>query len=101
MEPVVLINPFEVPAGEEEQFFKVWNAAAEQFRNAPGCISTHLHESLDPKAKFRFVNVAQWETPEHYLQAMKSEAVQKLRASTSLTFYPALYRVIHAEETRS
>jgi heme-degrading monooxygenase HmoA len=62
MQPVILINPFEVPAGKEEQFLKAWNEAAELLRHVPGFRSTRLHESLDPQAKFRFVNVAEWES---------------------------------------
>jgi heme-degrading monooxygenase HmoA len=58
MPSVVLINPFEVPAGQEEEFLPRWREAAEELRHAPGFVSTRLHESLDPQAKFRFVNVA-------------------------------------------
>lgn len=35
MQTVILINPFEVPAGEEEQFLKAWHEAAEHQRHAP------------------------------------------------------------------
>ena len=79
MQTVTLINPFEVPAGEEEQFLKAWHEAAEILRQAPGFVSTRLHESLDPQAKFRFINVAQWESPQHFQASMRLEAFQQLR----------------------
>ncbi len=94
MQTVILINPFEVPAGEEEQFLKSWNEAAELLRHAPGFLSTRLHESLDPQAKFRFINVAQWESPQHFQAAIRSEAFQQIARKMPFTAYPALYRVI-------
>ncbi|HEX6484860.1 MAG TPA: antibiotic biosynthesis monooxygenase family protein [Ktedonobacteraceae bacterium] len=92
MQTVTLINPFEVPAGEEEQFLKAWREVSEYMRQAPGFLSTRLHKSLDPQAKFRFINVAQWESPEHWQAAMRSEAVQQHRVLYPA--YPALYRVV-------
>lgn len=94
MQTVILINPFEVPAGEEEQFLKSWNEAADLLRHAPGFLSTRLHESLDPQAKFRFINVAQWESPQHFQAAIRSEAFQQIARKMPFAAYPALYRVI-------
>ena len=75
---VVLINPFEVPAGQEAEFLKQWSEAAEHLRHAPGFLSTQLHESLDPQARFRFINVAEWESPQHFQAAMRAEAFQEI-----------------------
>ena len=79
MSTIVLINPFEVPQGQEEAFLKWWHEAAAYLRQAPGFLSTRLHESMDPQAKFRFVNVAEWESPQHFQAAMSSEAFQQIR----------------------
>ena len=96
---VVLINPFEVPQGQEEAFLKGWHAAAEHLRQAPGFLSTRLHESLDSQARFRFVNVAEWESPQHFQAAMNTEAFQQSRRQMSWVAYPALYHVV-TEEVR-
>jgi len=98
MSPIVLINPFEVPQGQEEAFIKGWREAAEQLRQAPGFLSTRLHESLDPQARFRFINVAEWESPQHFQAAMSSEAFQQMRRHMPWTAYPALYRVVTEEQ---
>ncbi len=98
MSTIVLINPFEVPQGQEEAFLKGWHAAAEHLRQAPGFLSARLHESLDPQAKFRFVNVAEWESPQHFQAAMSSEAFQQSRGKMPFTAFPALYRVIVEEQ---
>src|SRR5712691_13229705 len=94
MSPIVLINPFEVPQGQEEAFLKGWHEAAEHLRQAPGFLSARLHESLDSQAKFRFVNVAEWESPQHFQAAMSSEAFQQMRRQMPWVSYPALYRVV-------
>lgn len=94
MSSSVLINSFEVPEGQEEEFLKSWQAVAELLRQAPGFLSTRLHESLDPKARFRFVNVAQWESPQHFQAAMSSEAVQQRVHQMLGVGSPALYRVV-------
>lgn len=94
MQTVILINPFEVPEGKEEEFLKMWQEAAELLRHAPGFVATRLHESLDPKAKFRFVNVAEWESPQHFQTAMRTEAFQQITQKMPLAAYPALYRVV-------
>jgi hypothetical protein len=50
--------------------------------------------SLDPKAKFRFVNVAEWELPQHFQTAMRTEAFQQISRKMAFAASPALYRVI-------
>ena len=94
MQPVILINPFEVPAGEEERFLAAWHKADEHLRRAPGFLSTRLHKSLDPQAKFRFINVAQWESPQHFQAAISTEAFQQIFAAMPFIAHPALYQVI-------
>src|SRR5258708_22820672 len=98
MSTIVLINPFEVPQGQEEVFLKGWHTAAEHLRQAPGFLSTRLHESLDPQARFRFVNVAEWESPQHFQAAMRTEAFEQISPKMPFTASPALYRVIAEEQ---
>lgn len=91
---VILINPFEVLAGEEERFLKTWHQAAEHLRKVPGFRSTRLHRSLDPNAKFQFINVAEWESPEAFHAAMGLEEFLKVREAGPFTAYPTLYQVV-------
>ena len=94
MSDVTLINPFEVPAGQEDQFVERWTQAAEYLRQREGFVSTRLHQSLDPQADFRFINVAVWESAEHFRQAMSTPEFQELAGGMSFSSHPALYRVI-------
>jgi heme-degrading monooxygenase HmoA len=94
----ILINPFEVPEGQEQEFLGHWQAAAAHMRDAAGFISTHLHQSLDPQAKFRFINVAEWESPQHFQAVIRTEAFQEIARKMPFAANPALYRVIVEEE---
>jgi heme oxygenase (mycobilin-producing) len=96
MSEVVLINPIEIPVGEEDAFLSVWLQAAEHMRHAPGFRSLQLHKSLDPQAKFRFVNVAKWESQEQWQKAVNTQPawiVEEMRNRWP-TAYPALYQII-------
>ena len=94
MDHVTLINPFEVPVGREDEFVQRWNQAADYLRQQEGFISTRLHQSLDPQAAFRFVNVAVWESAEHFQRALSTPEFQELTQGMSFSGRPALYRVI-------
>ena len=96
MSTVILINPFEVPKGQEEDALAFWDRTAEFMRRQPGFISTRLHRALSADARFIYVNVAEWESAEHFQEAVSSDAFQKLIAGSRERFphYPALYEVI-------
>jgi heme-degrading monooxygenase HmoA len=57
-QPVVLINAFEVPAQADEQFVTGWERMRNFLAAQEGYLSTALHRSLAPDARFRFVNIA-------------------------------------------
>jgi len=90
--PVVLINVFAVPEGKEDEFLKAWHATAEGMKNQPGFISTKLHRSLKPDARFEFINVALWESSEAYLAATSHNEPREKQLSW-LEANPALYTV--------
>ena len=94
MNHVTLINPFEVPAGKEEDFVQRWKRAADYLRQQEGFVSTRLHQSLDPQAAFRFVNLAVWESAEHFQRALGTPEFQELARGMPFSGHPALYRVI-------
>jgi heme-degrading monooxygenase HmoA len=93
MEPVVLINPFEVGEGHEEEFLARWQEGAAYMRQQEGFISTKLHESFDPKARFRFINVARWRSPADFQRAVSTPEFQALVRQTPFPHYPAVYQV--------
>ena len=96
MSNVILINPIEVQAAEEEQFLSIWQTAAEHMRHAPGFRSLRLHKSVDSQAKFRFVNVAEWESAQQWQEAVRTQParITEVMREKWPTAYPALYQVI-------
>ena len=53
-EPVVLINVFEVPEGDDETFLDAWERSRAFLSTQEGYLSTRLHRSLSTSADFRF-----------------------------------------------
>ena len=101
MENVVLINPFEVPADQADaEFLADWQAAADYMRTQPGFVRTRLHRSLRPDARFRYVNVAEWTSPEAFQAAVTSDGFRALAGATAPNF-PALYTVVRTLEAAS
>ena len=94
---VVLINPFEVPPEtDDEQFLRGWERAAEYMRRQPGFLSTRLHRALAPDARFRFINVAEWTSPQDFQAAVSSEEFRRI-AQGATPSSPALYEVVRSQ----
>lgn len=97
---VTLINPFVVAPEMEAAFLEGWKKTAHIFAGKPGYLETRLHRSLDANARFRFVNVAHWESAETWAEAMKafppSEGGRK-----GVEANPALYSVVEGGEVEA
>ena len=59
---VVLIDPFEVPAGEDDAFLAGWDAARAVLAEQQGYLGARLHRATGP-AEFRFIDLARWSSP--------------------------------------
>jgi heme oxygenase (mycobilin-producing) len=93
---VILINPFEVPEGtDEEEFLRGWERAADYMRQQPGFVNTRLHRALVSDARFRFINVAEWTSPQDFQAAVSSEQFREL-AKGAAPGSPALYEVVRS-----
>jgi heme oxygenase (mycobilin-producing) len=94
-EPVVLINVFEVPADQAEQFIAAWEQTREFMRAQPGYLETALHHALTPDTDFLFVNIARWRTPEAFAAAIGSPEFRKVAADiVGYRQHPGLYRIV-------
>jgi heme-degrading monooxygenase HmoA len=86
----VLINPFDVPAGEDERFLELWEAARAALADQRGYLGSRLHHS--PTAGFRFVNVARWSSPLMLQRATQRPQFQAAAAAIPYRSSPALYQ---------
>jgi heme-degrading monooxygenase HmoA len=90
---VVVINPFEVPPGEDQRFLAGWERARDALAARPGYLGTRLHRSLAP-TDFRFVNIARWSSPLMFARALQQPEVQEALAAVDFRSHPALYEVV-------
>jgi heme oxygenase (mycobilin-producing) len=94
---VVLINPFEVPEGtSDDDFVAGWERAAEYMREQPGFLGTRLHRALTPESRFRFINIAEWESPQAFQAAVGSQEFRALAERGPAPGSPALYEVVRS-----
>jgi heme-degrading monooxygenase HmoA len=98
--PVTLINVFEVPAGQVEEFIAQWRVRAEVMAAAPGFRDARLHRAVSSQARFQLVNVAHWDSQADLDAAVGSGAFQDrihaLRQDPETRFSadPAVYEVV-------
>jgi hypothetical protein len=43
-----------------------WEKVARFMKQQPGFISTRLHRAIIPGARFQLINLAEWESVEHF-----------------------------------
>jgi hypothetical protein len=79
---VVLIDPFEVPDGEDDAFLAGWDAARATLAQQRGYLGARLHRATGP-ADHRFIDVARWSSP-----LMVARAGQ----ASPFPSHPALYQ---------
>ena len=90
---VTLINIFEVPAGDEDEFIAAWEKTRDYLKTFPALIETALHQSLHD-TQFRFVNIAHWTSEDEFNAAVGSEGFFEAAAELRWPFHPALYQVV-------
>jgi heme-degrading monooxygenase HmoA len=94
-EGVTLINPFEVPEGEDERFVAGWERARAALADQRGYLGTRLHRSAG-ESDFRFVNLARWSSPLMFARATQRPEFRAAGDSLPYAAHPALYSVVGA-----
>jgi heme oxygenase (mycobilin-producing) len=87
---VVLMNPFEVPEGDDETFLDGWERARGTLAPQRGYLGTRLHRAAGP-ADFRFVNVARWSSPLMFARALGVPEFAEAARAIPFPSHPALY----------
>ena len=89
---VVLIDPIEVPATEDERFVSTWEGAQAVLAHRRGYLGARLYRSIEP-SDFRFVEVARWSSP---LMVARAER-EPDHPTTPFPSHPALYQAIRRD----
>ena len=91
-----MINPFEVPAGREEDAVAYWDRCADVLRRQPGFITARLHRAVAPGARFVLINIAEWESDAHFQVAVSTPEFRAVAEPNASDFphFPAIYEVV-------
>ena len=84
-----------MPEGKLKESIEYWESHRDFMQLQPGYVSTKLHQSFSPDARYQLANVAIWESRESF-----HSAAEKMRRELGhvevegLSGEPALYQVI-------
>jgi hypothetical protein len=90
---VILISPFEAPAGADDRFLAGWDRARGVLGRQQGHLGTRLHLAGGPAA-FRFVELARWSSPLMVARALKRPEFRQAAAAMPYASHPSLYQVV-------
>lgn len=92
---VVLINVFEVAVAQEAEVMQTWIKSKEFLEKQSGYINTRLHKNMDSNGKFRFINVAEWASPQQFQSATKAMNESNVpKMPEGVRFSPGLFKVV-------
>jgi len=92
--PVVLINVFEVPAREADEFIRAWEETRDYMKQYPGHLDAALHQAITDSADFQFISIAHWRSAEEFNEAVTSAGFQDATADLRWTFHSALNNIV-------
>lgn len=94
--PVVLINTFEVVPGREAECLAAWDRAADFLSKKTGLLSTRLHRTIDPTARFGLINVARWRSAKDFRAAVGDPEFRAIAYTDACRGAPALYEIVRS-----
>ncbi len=92
---VILINTFEVPEELMDEHQKAWENHTKELLETKdsGLVAAKFHRAIGPHNKYQFVNVAEWESPEHFNRMINIEKHKK-DTDPRIVFNPGLFEVV-------
>lgn len=94
--PIVLINTFAVPAGQEDRFLERWEQARDVLMTQDGYLSSQLHQAIATGSERQFVNVGTWASEAAFRRAIEKPEFRSLQLPFG--FDDSLYEVVRADQ---
>lgn len=97
--PVTLMNSFSVPPDRDEDFHALWERTSHYFVRQPGFRSLRLHRAVSDDAAYRWVNVATWESEQHFRAAHATDEFRRVVTADGWADFPSspvLFEVVTA-----
>jgi heme-degrading monooxygenase HmoA len=94
---VLLFNCFDVTPSRDDAFTSLWTSTSGYFRAQPGFASLRLHRAVSPDARYRFINVATWDSAQEFYAAHQGDEFFKAVTQPGWEEFPsspALYEVV-------
>lgn len=98
---VLLINPFRVFEGREEEFLALWDATGRIFSRTDGYVHARLCRAMSRQPPgqhppYTHVNIAEWRSLDAYSDALRQPALAPFirRYRSVSTYDPGVYEVI-------
>jgi heme-degrading monooxygenase HmoA len=97
--PVTLMNSFTVSPDRDEAFHELWTRTSQYFTVRPGFVSLRLHRAVSADARYRWVNVANWESEADFRAAHDTGEFRRVVTQPGWEEFPSspvLYQVVTA-----
>ena len=94
---VLLFNCFDVAPDRDDAFTSLWTSTSGYFRAQPGFAGLRLHRAVSPDARYRFINVATWDSAEEFYAAHQGDEFFKAVGQPGWEEFPsspALYEIV-------
>ncbi len=99
MTTATLINVFQVPPGQDEEFLSLWEQANRMLQASSGYASTRLHRAVQPNAAYRFINVAQIDSVDNWRAVVTSPEFARISAEMAkFQPVPGLFTVVREHD---
>jgi heme oxygenase (mycobilin-producing) len=95
--PVTLMNSFQVPRERDADFHALWERTSHYFTRQPGFLWLRLHRAVSDDAAYRWVNVATWESEQHFRAAHATEEFRAVVTAAGWADFPSspvLFQVV-------
>jgi heme-degrading monooxygenase HmoA len=87
--PVTLMNSFRVAVSRDAEFHALWERTSHYFRRRPGFRSLRLHRAVSDDVVYRWVNVATWESEEHFRAAHATDEFREVVTAPGWADFPS------------
>lgn len=90
-----LVNPFEIQDAQVPPVLDMWDQAKDYMVEKAGFINARLFRSRRPHDTYNLINVAQWESRRHFLDALHNQQYDRHREkSQAYSLHPSLCRAV-------
>ena len=71
---MVLVDVVALDESQMDGYAEMWKCARDYMKDKDGFVNVNLYRSINPgESKFKFINIAKWETKEKFVTALKTK----------------------------